>query len=152
MTFAETLHNARTAMNLTQKELAMLSGVSLRSIQYYELGEKVPKHKTVYAKLAKALGINEDSFFADEIALPAEPKEESIAEKSKRQAETIVRNFRIAIATDALMDDDLDYVKDAVLQIYQDAKAFNARFRVQNAEEKKDNEKNEEEAQETDQK
>ena len=45
-----------------------------------------------------------------------------------RRLAAIVRAFRIAAAGGELDDDDLDFIKEAMLQTYEDAKAYNRRF------------------------
>ena len=60
MEFSEKIRKARTAKGLSQRELAEASGVSLRTIQNYELGTRMPKKKDTYLALANALDINEE--------------------------------------------------------------------------------------------
>ena len=43
MTLAEKLKNARAAKHLSQRALAEATGLSLRTIQNYELGARLPK-------------------------------------------------------------------------------------------------------------
>ena len=57
MTFADKIKIARAAQHLTQQELANRCGLSLRTIQNYELGTRKPKSGTIYTVLAEALGV-----------------------------------------------------------------------------------------------
>ena len=59
MDFAEKLKNARTARRLSQSDLAKAAGISLRTIQNYELGSRLPKKRGTYTKLAEVLGVDE---------------------------------------------------------------------------------------------
>ena len=59
MTLAEKLKNARAAKHLSQRALAEATGLSLRTIQNYELGARLPKQRETYALLAKALDVEE---------------------------------------------------------------------------------------------
>ncbi|NLO98971.1 MAG: helix-turn-helix domain-containing protein, partial [Clostridiaceae bacterium] len=45
MNFAQKLKDLRTEKNLTQEELAKKSGISIKSISRYELGETLPRTK-----------------------------------------------------------------------------------------------------------
>ena len=54
---------------------------------------------------------------------------EQYGDRGRRQAEEVVRNFRVAAAGGDLDDSDLDFIKEAMLQTYHDAKAYNQRFR-----------------------
>ena len=53
MKFCEKLKEARTRAGLKQEELAKALGVSLRTITNYESGERYPKKREIYYKLAE---------------------------------------------------------------------------------------------------
>ena len=55
--FAEKVLDARSALGLTQPQLAELVGVSTRAVISYEKGEKSPRQSTMM-KLAKALKVS----------------------------------------------------------------------------------------------
>ena len=44
------------------------------------------------------------------------------------EAEEVIRTFRVAAAGGELDDDDLDFIRDAMMQTYWDAKQYNQRF------------------------
>ena len=69
MTFADKIKIARAAQHLTQQELASRCGLSLRTIQNYELGTRRPKSGTIYAVLAEALGFSEEDLLDDDTEL-----------------------------------------------------------------------------------
>ena len=69
MTFADKIKIARAAQHLTQQELANRCGLSLRTVQNYELGTRKPKSGTIYAVLAEALGISEADLLDDDTGL-----------------------------------------------------------------------------------
>lgn len=58
MTIGEKIKQFRKDKGMTQKELSLLSGISVTSIQYYESGKFTPKIEQV-EKIAKAMGIPE---------------------------------------------------------------------------------------------
>lgn len=127
MTFSEKIKSARAAKNMSQKQLAEATGISERTIQNYELGSSMPKSKSTYDKLADALGINPQTLL-DENAEFVLQAGERYGSRGRKQAEDIIRNFRVAAAGGELDDDDLDFIKEAMLQTYEDAKAYNRRF------------------------
>ena len=69
MTFADKVKIARAAQHLTQQELANRCGLSLRTIQNYELGTRKPKSNRIYAVLAEALDISEEDLLDDDTEL-----------------------------------------------------------------------------------
>ena len=127
MTFAEKLKNARREANMTQKELAEASHLALRTIINYETGGKYPKKESTYNDLAHALGITGDSL-KDETCNFVVEAGKNYGGRGSRQAEEIIRAFRVAAAGGELDDNDLDFIRDAMMQTYWDAKNYNQRF------------------------
>ncbi|MBR4204456.1 MAG: helix-turn-helix transcriptional regulator [Clostridia bacterium] len=127
MEFGEKVRKARLAMNLSQKELSEMTGISLRTITNYESGGRKPKTKESYQKLSAALGLEVSELMddMDDFVIKAQ---EQYGSRGRRQAEDVVRTFRIAAAGGELDDDDLDFIKEAMMQTYEDAKKYNKRF------------------------
>lgn len=50
--FAETLRDLRVSRGMTQRELAEKLGVRLRTVQYYENGDHIPKDINVLNRIA----------------------------------------------------------------------------------------------------
>ena len=128
MTFSEKIRNARTVRGLSQKDLAAATGITERTIQNYETGASLPKKRDTYARLASALGVSADMLM-DENASFVLQASEQYGSRGRRQAEEVIRNFRVAAAGGELDDDDLEFIKEAMMQTYEDAKKYNARFR-----------------------
>ena len=61
MEFKDRLKAKRTEMQLTQAELAQRAGVTARTIQNYETGNRKPQHMEIVQKLADALGTHTDA-------------------------------------------------------------------------------------------
>ena len=127
MTFGEKLKTARKKAGLTQKQLAENSLVALRTIANYESGERMPKKEETYMHLARALGITVESLKDKNTDFVVKAKQ-NYGGKGSRQAEEIIRSFRVAAAGGELDDDDLDFIKEAMMQTYWDAKRYNQRF------------------------
>ena len=128
MNLSEKIKKARAAKGLSQKELAEAVGISERTIQNYELGARLPKKHATYEKLASVLNVSVASLMNDEESFVVHVSE-TFGSSGRRQAEDIIRNFRVAAAGGELDDDDLDFIRDAMIQTYYDAKAYNQRFR-----------------------
>lgn len=65
LSLGENLKKIRTSKNITQKELAEKLGVSVRTIQNYESGNREPSIDTLY-KVAAALDVKALDFLPDE--------------------------------------------------------------------------------------
>jgi transcriptional regulator with XRE-family HTH domain len=72
MSLADTLKRLRERAGLSQPALAERAGLSLRSIQNWEQGHRLPKAAAVFA-LAQALDADVAALLA-EIARPARPR------------------------------------------------------------------------------
>ena len=127
MTFAEKLKEARKQAGLTQKELARKSRLAPRTIANYESGERMPKKQETYDILARVLGITVESL-KDENSDFIVEAEYKYGGKGRKQAEKIIRSFRVAAAGGELDDNDLEFIKEAMMQTYWDAKEYNRRF------------------------
>jgi len=67
--FADKVKEARTALRITQQELADQVGVSKRSIAAYEIGEKTPRYYYL-RKLAEQLQVSAEYLRRDDIDDP----------------------------------------------------------------------------------
>lgn len=65
MTIAERIRLYRQQKNLSQAELAEISGVNNKSLSRYELGTSVPPADALKA-IADALGVSSDSLLSDD--------------------------------------------------------------------------------------
>jgi len=74
MKFSDRLKDIREGKNLTQEELANLSGVSARSIQRYESGASRPRVEAA-EKLAKALNVSVNEILGSDDMLIAQASE-----------------------------------------------------------------------------
>lgn len=61
LAMGRSIRTLRKRRNLTQKELAQLSGLSESSLRSYELGARYPKADSI-ARIAKALAVAPESF------------------------------------------------------------------------------------------
>ena len=68
MNFNEKIKTARIAKQWSQKDLSKKTGISLRTIQNYELGTRMPKKKETYTLLADALEIDAHSLLDENVS------------------------------------------------------------------------------------
>ena len=66
MKFGEKVRAARLAAKYSQRQLADMTGIALRTIQNYESGERLPKQKENYQLLATALNVDVDALKDDD--------------------------------------------------------------------------------------
>lgn len=70
-TISEQIKNFRKLKNITQTELSEKTGISVSTIKKYEAGFRNPKYEQL-AKIATALGIDVNTFFAKKSQTPEE--------------------------------------------------------------------------------
>ena len=130
MDFSEKIKKARMAKEMSQKDLAKASGLSERTIQNYELGSRLPKSRDTYMKLAKALDIFPKILLDDEASFVLSAME-NYGPRGRQQAIQFLDNFRasFAAAGGSLSNEDIDFMRDAMMQTFEDAKEYNQRFR-----------------------
>ena len=135
----ECIKAARRAKGMTQAELAEAIGVTCRTVQNYETGTKVPKKQETLSRLCEVLDIDESELFGSmpcELSRELSPgipdfadeAQKEYGSRGRRQAEEVIRNFRVAAAGGELSDEDLDFIREAMMQTYWDAKRYNRRF------------------------
>lgn len=127
MTFGEKIRAARIDRGLSQKELAIRSGLSLRTIINYESGERMPKRKDSYAALAEALDVDLPSLM-DENAEFVIRTSEKYGSRGRRQAEKLIREVTELYAGGELEERDLDAMMRAIQDAYWEAKQVNRKF------------------------
>ncbi len=129
MAMGERLRSARKAAGLTQSQLAQKVGVTLRSIQFYEQGDREPKTSAVYQKLSQALGVSTSYFISENELILAQEREEFLERASekygsrgKAQAELILEQASALFAGGELSTSDQEAFMKAMMDIYFHAK------------------------------
>ncbi|MBQ2284362.1 MAG: helix-turn-helix transcriptional regulator, partial [Clostridia bacterium] len=56
MKFSDKVRELRVKAGMTQQDFASAIGVSLRTVTNYETGDRYPKKREMYAKMAEVLG------------------------------------------------------------------------------------------------
>lgn len=121
MKFGDKIKNLRTEKKMSQQTLGELIGVSYRTIQNYESGVSYPKSHEVYAKLANALGCDENYIKTED--------EEFITNASAQygtrgatQAQQILEQTAAMFAGGELSDEDKLAFMHEIQSLYFDSK------------------------------
>ena len=127
MDFSEKLKNARTARRLSQSDLAKAAGISLRTIQNYELGCRLPKKRSTYTRLAEALGVDEAALL-DENASFVLRANERYGSRGAEQAWDMVADLSAMWAGGEMAEEDMDAIMQAMQEAYWEAKKNNRKY------------------------
>lgn len=127
MNFAQKLKDLRTEKNLTQEELAKKSGISIKSISRYELGETLPRTKKYYEKIANALDVDTDYFLSQETNFFINAQKE-FGYKGAKDAEELVNGMIGLMAGGELPDEDKATILDAMQEAFYMAKLENKKY------------------------
>lgn len=130
MTFGEKIKEARLAMNLSQTELAQLTGISERSLYTYEQLGTLPRKNNI-KKLAEALQISV-SYLLDENETDIQNQigndlfimeaREKFGSKGVKEAQDVLRRVNSLFAGGDLDNEAKDVFFQAVMAVYMDSK------------------------------
>lgn len=124
MKFAEKLKAARLDKGYTQKQLAEISHVALRTIVSYEKGDSYPRKRETYAELAKALDIEKNYLLTEDEEFVVNAAEQ-YGTNGAAQAQAVINGFSGLCAGGTLSENDKDAVMKALQDIYWESKARN---------------------------
>ena len=127
MRFCEKLKEARTRAGLKQEELAKALGVSLRTITNYESGERYPKKREIYYKLAE-LFHTEENYFLNEDEDFLLTAVEKYGSKGAKQARELMEEVSGLFAGGNIADEDLDEMMRGIQEAYWIAKEKNKKY------------------------
>ena len=127
MKFGEKIKNARVAKGLTQAELAKTVGVSLRTMLNYESGERYPKKREIYSKLASALDLDVNYLLTENEEFISKAGEK-YGSRGKKYAQQLVTEVSGLFAGGDMDDADMDAVMRAITDAYWIAKEKNKKF------------------------
>ncbi len=127
MNLGEKLRNARAAKHMSQSDLASAAGISLRTIQNYELGVRMPRSLDTYSRLASALDMEEGILLDDnaDFVLRAGAQYGS---RGARQAWEMVADIRALWAGGEMEEEDMDEIMRAMQEAYWEAKQNNRKY------------------------
>lgn len=118
MQFSEKLSRLRKRYSVSQSDLADAVGVSRKSIQYYESGERYPR-SGVLIKLADFFNVSVDYLTSDE--------ESFGSKKSAFSADAVLDEVTALFAGGSLSEEDKDMVMRVIQEAYWDSKGIKLR-------------------------
>ena len=127
MDLKDRLKEKRAEAGLTQAELAQKAGVTTRTIQNYEMGERVPSNLGIAQKLADALGTTVEYLLGSGGKLIVEAHEKGGA-KAARDVDELVSEVQGLFAGGRLDDEAMDGVMQALMDAYWLAKKENRQY------------------------
>ena len=127
MSFGKRLKDARNKAGLRQKELAELSGVSLRTIQNWETDQRRPSHFDAVSRVAKVLDVSLAQLLSEEDTRLIEAAERG-GSKGKRDVEALIAEVSGLFAGGELDDEEKEGVIAALNQAYWEAREKNRKY------------------------
>ena len=127
MTFGEKVRAARKERGLSQRELARMTGIAVRTIINYESGSRMPKSRDSYIRLAEALDVDLSSLMSENAEFTVEASEK-YGSRGRRQAEKLINDVAALYAGGELDDRDMDAMMRALQEAYWEAKQVNRKF------------------------
>jgi len=127
MDFKDRLKEKRSEAGLTQVELAKKVGVTSRTIQNYEMGERIPSNLGIAQKLADALGTTVEYLLGSGGKLIVEAHEKGGA-KAARDVDELVTEVQGLFSGGRLDDEAMDGVMEALFTAYMTAKKENRKY------------------------
>ncbi len=127
MKFSEKLRQARINAGLTQSQLASELGVSLRTVTNYETGDRYPKKRELYKKMAEVLGVEVNYLLTEDEDFIADAGEKYGA-KGARQAQELLSEVTGLFAGGCLAQEDMDEMMRAIQDAYWIAKEKNRKY------------------------
>ncbi len=115
MKFNEKLVMLRRRYSVSQSDLAEAVGVSRKSIQFYESGERYPRSR-VLSKLAE--------FFNVSLEYMTSEDEHYIPEKTSGSAAVLVNEVAALFAGGTLSEEDKDLAMRVIQEAYWDSKGI----------------------------
>ena len=124
MRFCEKLKNLRKGKNMTQSDLAVLLGVTTRTVQNYESGNLYPKNSEIYGKLSNIFGVTAD-YLLDKTDFEVAEKFKKGEATSKQDIDELISNVSALFAGGMVSEEDKDRVIAALTRAYWDSKQLN---------------------------
>lgn len=127
MEFGEKLKEMRKAEGHTQKQVADMLELSLKTYGDYEKGVRKPKKKGIYVKLAEIYEIDVDELlhYKDEFIMDAR---DQYGSKGAREANELINKIGGMYAGGELSIDDMDAVMQSMQQLYWDAREESKKY------------------------
>ncbi len=126
MTLGNKIKLLRNERNLTQPDLATELGVTVRTVAYYENGDRQPKKSTIL-KLCKIFNISTDYLLSDNEVFLIDATEK-YGYRGKKKAESFINETALLFAGGELSEEDQDKVFKSITEIYWRSKEKNKKY------------------------
>ena len=127
MKFGEKIKEARTAIGMTQQDFARALGVSLRTVTGYETGDRHPKKRELYAKMAEILQVDINYLLTEDETFLREATD-SYGKRGQQQAKALLSEIGGLFAGGDLAEEDMDEMMQAIQEAYWIAKKKNRKY------------------------
>ena len=127
MMFKDRLKEKRVESGLTQTELAAKAGVTARTIQNYELGDRKPSNMVIIQKIADALATTTEYLLGSSGTYVVEAHEKGGA-KAARDIDELVSEVTGMFAGGKLSEEALEGAMKALNDAYWIAKEKNKKY------------------------
>lgn len=127
MKFGEKIKQGRIAAGYSQKRLAEITGIGLRTIQNYESGDRLPKQFETYRVLAAALHVDEAALRDDNEDFVSHVRE-AYGNRAALQAKVLAQEVSGLYAGGDLQEEDMDAMMKAIQDAYWLAKEKNRKY------------------------
>ena len=121
MEFAEKIKFKRNELKISQQLLAEKSGLSLRTIQNYESGQRHPANISIVKDIANALDVSYEYLLDDKSQYVIDAAMRG-GEKAAFDIDQLLSNIQGVFAGGSLSQDDKDKVMRAINEIYWESK------------------------------
>lgn len=115
--FSKRLKALRQMSGLTQKELADEIGLTLRTIQNYELGLSMPKSKSTVARISEFFQVPVSSLFEADDFYVMDAQEKG-GTKASSEMRILLSDMSALFAGGTLSDEDKDMVMKTLNDLY----------------------------------
>lgn len=128
MSFSKKLKSLRIQKGLSQQDLAKASGVSSRTIQYYESDKRHPSRLDKVSLIAKSLGTTSTELLGEEGLNIIDSAEKKHEEEEKKEIKSILDDVAGLFAGGDLCDEDKDEIMRLIQESYWDSKKANKKY------------------------
>jgi len=116
----------RCERKMSQSELAEQLGVTLRTVQHYEAGTRLPKNMLTTDRICKLFCIQQNELFCEEDSFEQSASE--LVNRARRQANSVVVQAAGLFAGSLLEDEDMDAAFQAITEAYWMAKESRRKY------------------------
>jgi transcriptional regulator with XRE-family HTH domain len=124
MDFGQKIKDKRRELKISQQALAEATGLSLRSIQNYESGQRQPANISIVKRIAQTLNVTSEYLLDDRARYVIDAAEKG-GENAAADIDRLLSDIQGLFAGGSLSQSDKDKVMRAVNEIYWETKDAN---------------------------